>query len=100
MKVICNKCGRVMQQGEVLTHAGIYLLSITAPIVFKDFILKALETQLGLAKRSFFDDSLAAIANSVKIECSKCKYVACWNPCPDEDEVISEETTQENAVIK
>ena len=82
-----------------MTHAGIYLASFMSS-VFKDLVIKALEAHLGLTKKSCFDDSLAAIANSIAIECSDCKNVACWNPCPDEVEVILKPTAQNNAAIK
>ena len=88
-----------MQQGEVMTHAGIYLASLMSS-VFKDILVKALVTHLGLTKKSCFDDSLAAIANSIAIECSDCKNVACWNPCPDAVEVTLKSTAQEDVVIK
>lgn len=98
MQVKCNKCDRIMEAGEVMTHVGIYLVSKLGPAL-EDILIKALKAQLASSTRSCFDDVLAVLANRTAIECPECKNKACWDPYPV-IENIQEESDLDNIIIR
>jgi hypothetical protein len=98
LQVKCKKCNRIMQAEEVMTHVGIYLLSRVAPAL-EDILIKLIQAQLVSSTRSCFDNVLAALANSIAIECSDCKNKGCWNPYPV-IENTQEESDPDNITIR
>ena len=98
MRIICNKCGRKMNIGELAPHLIRYFTKILAPIV-APILIKALEHYWSLPTRSYLDDSMAALANISETKCPVCKENTCWNPDPEIDD-SQKQIEKENVIIK
>ena len=87
MRIVCNKCGRKMGIGELIPHLVNYFTKMLAPYV-APFLAEAARHYWLSPTRSFFDDSMAGLANLSKAQCPGCKKRSCWDPDPD-SEIIS-----------
>ena len=96
MRIACEKCNHKMNVGEFLPYVLFCASKILAPIL-TPLVAKALESYWTSPTRSFFDDSMAAIANLAEIECPHCKKKTCWNPDP-EIEIIQDQAKKENVI--
>lgn len=96
MRIVCEKCGRKMNVGEFLPYVLVFTSKKLLPI-FIPLLTRALESYWASPTRSFFDDSMASIANLIELECPYCKKKTCWNPDP-EIGIISKQIKQEDGV--
>lgn len=81
MKIWCGECKREMDIYELLGSGQAYLLKkVSTPIC--GLLIEALrEYCFQNTKKGFVDGSMASIANTFKIECSRCKKVVDWIAC-------------------
>jgi len=98
MRIVCNKCDRKMNIGELLPHVGEWLVKLLAPTV-GDLFWRALQYYLSLPTKSWTDDSMAGLANVAQVKCPNCKKKTCWNPDP-EIEITQEQSKEENITIE
>lgn len=89
MQLICNNCGNKMNRGVVWNAAIEYLGKKAIPAIYemiKPYLGDAAKAiWLKLTTKSLIDDSALRIANSIKIECSKCGKKGKWNTSVEEE---------------
>ena len=95
MRIVCSKCKRKMNMGELLPHVSAWLVKLLKPAV-GGLLCKALQYYLALPTRSWADDSMAGLANVAHVKCPYCRKKTCWNPDPETQDIQDQSEEKDN----